>query len=35
MIEDGELSITRVADSPGDAVEALDRFFAAEGDRGS
>lgn len=34
MIEEGELSITRVADSPGEAVEALDRFFATEGERG-
>ena len=34
MIEDGELSITRVVDSPGEAIEMLDRFFAAEGERG-
>ena len=34
LIEDAELSITRVADSPGEAVEMIDRFFASEGDLG-
>jgi len=35
MIEDPELSLTRVAEAPGDAIEMLDRFFATEGDLGS
>ena len=35
LIDDPELSLTRVADSPGEAVDVLDRFFAAEGDLGS
>jgi hypothetical protein len=35
LIEDPELSITRVVDSPGEAVDALDRFFATEGHLGS
>jgi hypothetical protein len=35
LIDDPELSVTRVADSPGEAVDVLDRFFATEGDLGS
>jgi hypothetical protein len=31
MIEDEQLSITRVAERPEDAVLALDRFLVAEG----
>jgi uncharacterized protein (TIGR00730 family) len=34
MIEDDQLSITRVADGPEDAVAALDRYLVAEGARG-
>lgn len=35
LIDDPELSFTRVADSPGEAVDVLDRFFATEGHLGS
>ena len=35
LIDDPELSLTRVVDSPGEAVDVLDRFFATEGDLGS
>jgi uncharacterized protein (TIGR00730 family) len=34
MIEDDQLAITRVADSPEDAVDQLARFLVAEGARG-
>lgn len=34
MIEDDQLAITRVADSPEDAVVELDRFLVAEVARG-